>query len=439
MEINKIPVTIITGYLGAGKTTLVNKIINENKTHKIAIIENEIGEIPLDGDFIATKENKIYMINDCCLCCSYRDDLVEALENIYQYKDKYDYVIIETTGIADPSPIAMTFIMNSDIKDKFSLNGIITLVDSKTLLKHIMTTPEIKKQISFADLILLTKTDLANDLELRSVIETIRKFNPLTEIKQTIKANINIQEILFLNDKKSEYFSKLLLLEQFFPFSKAYVYELEANTYQLKCETESEIVEQLYILKLDDINNLSKIEKFVSQEFKNPLEDFCYENDILKFNKLNNLYIQNNATFNISIPEYGLYVIFQKYSANNKITFLNGKNFVSEKLSKNYKLSGEHEEDIVTLNIIEEKKLNLEKFNYFLSILLPRYGADLYRYKGILYPDDQHKIYFNGVHEIFEYEIKPLEKDEQKINRLVFIGKNINQDKTLRGLDKCFE
>ena len=89
MEINKIPVTIITGYLGAGKTTLVNKIINENKTHKIAIIENEIGEIPLDGDFIETKENKIYMINDCCLCCSYRDDLVEALENIYQYKDKW--------------------------------------------------------------------------------------------------------------------------------------------------------------------------------------------------------------------------------------------------------------------------------------------------------------------------------------------------------------
>ncbi len=157
----------------------------------------------------------------------------------------------------------------------------------------------------------------------------------------------------------------------------------------------------------------------------------------ISINSLNNLYINGETSFNFEIHKNALYIIFSKYLPISQI--INEKNdIILPSQQKKYRLSGQHEQDIVTINYINEKQLDLDKFNFFLSVLLPRYGADLYRYKGILYLNNKKKIFFNGVHEIFDYEIKPVDDNEQRINRIVFIGKNITEDKTLRGIENCF-
>lgn len=429
------PVTIVTGYLGSGKTTIINEILKTNKTYKIAIIENELGEIPVDGEFIQTDESKIFIINDCCLCCSYRGDLIEALKNINNYNDKFDYVIIETTGVADPSPIATTFFMNSEIKNDFSLNGIVSLVDTKNVLRHLFVTPEIKKQIAFADLIILTKTDISSDTEIANTIDEIKKINPLTDIIDKNKDNY-LEHILSLQSNREKYFDKLLTLEKFYFFGNSFVYDLSNGNYILNFNVDNETIEQIFITKYIP-ENIVNIENHVNSEFKQPIENYLFDNNIIELNKIQNLYLNGNNSFSFEIKENDKYIIFTKYSQS--LPLVDDKNNKRiPLLHKKYKLSGEHEEEIVTINYTNDAKLNLDKFNFFLSVLLPRYGANLYRYKGILYPDDKNKIFINGVHEIFDYEIKPLLPNEKAVNRLVFIGKNITKDITLRGIDSCF-
>ncbi len=266
------PVTIITGYLGSGKTTLINEIIKTNKEYKIALIENELGEIPVDGEFIQTVEDKVYMINDCCLCCSYRSDLIETLNNISKYNEKFDYIIIETTGVADPSPIASTFFMNSDIKNKFFLNGIVSLVDTKNFLRHFYITPEIKKQISFADLVLLTKTDISSEIEINNSIEEIQKLNPLVEIVDKNKDNY-LEKILNLQYSQKKYFDKLLTLEKFFFYGNSSVFELSPSKYTIKYNSAEELIEQLFITYYIPEKE-HEIENNINQLFKVHLNKF---------------------------------------------------------------------------------------------------------------------------------------------------------------------
>jgi G3E family GTPase len=192
----KIPVTIVTGFLGSGKTTLVNHILKEQHGRKIAVIVNEFGEIGIDGQLtIADDDEQIVEFNNGCLCCTVRGDLVRTLEDLTQRAD-LDAVLIETTGLADPAPVASTFIVADEIKSKFSLDAFITVVDARNLQQNLKDSHEAQEQVAFADIILINKIDLVSDKEIARVKQQIWELNPIAKIYETTNSSIDLSLIL---------------------------------------------------------------------------------------------------------------------------------------------------------------------------------------------------------------------------------------------------
>ena len=149
----KVPVTILTGFLGSGKTTLLNRILSESHGLRIAVIENEFGEIGIDQDMVINADEEVFEMNNGCICCTVRGDLIRILNNLARRRDKFDRIVLETTGLADPGPVAQTFFVDDDIRDEFALEGIVTLVDAKHVEQHFDDSDEVVAQIAFADMI----------------------------------------------------------------------------------------------------------------------------------------------------------------------------------------------------------------------------------------------------------------------------------------------
>ena len=192
-----IPVTVLTGFLGAGKTTLLNPLLSQNHGYKCAIIINEFGAISIDNQLIIGVDEEILELNNGCLCCRVRGDLIKSLEGLIQKQKRFDYVLIETTGLADPSPLVQTF-KASDLADKMRLDGIITVVDARHLEKELADGPEPTAQLAFADVVLLNKTDLVSPDELERVEARIRKINSLATLHHTLNSQIEPAKIFNL-------------------------------------------------------------------------------------------------------------------------------------------------------------------------------------------------------------------------------------------------
>jgi G3E family GTPase len=191
-----IPVTVITGFLGAGKTTLLNRILTENHGQRIAVIENEFGEIGIDHQLVIQSDEEIFELNNGCICCRVRGDLIRILTKLRQRSNKFDKVLIETTGMADPGPVAQTFFTDEEVKESFTLDGIVTVVDAKHVSLHFDDTREVREQIGFADVILLNKTDLVTPEELQKTEARIHKMNPMAKLHRTENAGIALDKVL---------------------------------------------------------------------------------------------------------------------------------------------------------------------------------------------------------------------------------------------------
>ena len=193
---SRIPVTILTGFLGSGKTTLLNRILTEQHGLKIAVIENEFGEIGIDHELVINADEELFEMNNGCICCTVRGDLIRILGNLLKRKDKFDHILIETTGLADPGPVVQTFFVDEQLKEKLFVNGVVTLVDAKHILQHIDENGEAEEQIGFADVILLNKCDLASEAELDGLEKRIRDVNALAKIHRTTRAEIEISKVM---------------------------------------------------------------------------------------------------------------------------------------------------------------------------------------------------------------------------------------------------
>src|SRR3954462_5468443 len=177
---HKIPVTVLTGFLGSGKTTLLNRILTENHGQRIAVIENEFGEVGVDQELVIRAEEEIFEMNNGCICCTVRGDLIRILGNLMKRRDRFDYILVETTGMADPGPVAQTFFMDDEIQRAARLDGIVTVVDSKHVTEH-WDSHEVQEQIAFADVILLNKLDLVPAAAADELEGRIRAMNPTTK------------------------------------------------------------------------------------------------------------------------------------------------------------------------------------------------------------------------------------------------------------------
>jgi G3E family GTPase len=195
----KIPVTVLTGYLGAGKTTLLNRILSEPHGKKFAVIVNEFGEIGIDNELVIGADEEIFEMNNGCICCTVRGDLIRIVEGLMKRKGRFDAIIVETTGLADPAPVAQTFFVDADVQEAARLDAVVTVADAKWLSERLKDAPEAKNQIAFADVILLNKTDLVSAAELAEVEARIRAINPYAKLHKTTKCSVPLDAVLGRN------------------------------------------------------------------------------------------------------------------------------------------------------------------------------------------------------------------------------------------------
>ena len=198
----KIPVTVLTGYLGAGKTTLLNRILTEDHGKRYAVIVNEFGEIGIDNDLVVGADEDVFEMNNGCVCCTVRGDLIRVVAGLMKRqrpgKPAFDAIIVETTGLADPGPVAQTFFVDEDVKAKTQLDSVTALVDAKHVMARLDDSKEAREQVAFADRIILNKTDLVNEADLVEVERRLRKLNPLAPILRAERANVPLDQVLGL-------------------------------------------------------------------------------------------------------------------------------------------------------------------------------------------------------------------------------------------------
>ena len=338
----KVPVTVLTGYLGAGKTTLLNRILSEPHGKKYAVIVNEFGEIGIDNDLVVGADEEVFEMNNGCICCTVRGDLVRILDGLMRRKGKFDAVIVETTGLADPAPVAQTFFVDENVGRKTRLDAVVTVADAKWLSERLKDAPEAKNQIAFADVILINKTDLVSADELRDVEGRIRAINPYAKLHRTERAQIPLAEVL------------------------------DRNAFDL-----------------DRILN-------IEPEFLEAEEDHDHHHD----------------------HDHGHHHHHEH----------------SHKGIKHY-----HDEDMQSVSLRTEKPLDPDKFFPWVQNLVQTEGPSILRSKGILsFKDDDDRFVFQGVHMILDGDHqRPWTKGEKRDSRIVFIGRNLPEDKIRQGFESC--
>jgi G3E family GTPase len=330
----KIPVTVLTGYLGAGKTTLLNRILSEDHGRKFAVIVNEFGEIGIDNDLVVGADEEVFEMNNGCICCTVRGDLIRIVEGLLKRKGKFDAILVETTGLADPAPVAQTFFVDADVRDAARLDAVVTVADAKWLTERLKDAPEAKNQIAFADVIILNKTDLVGADEVGEIEARIRAINPYAKLHKTVNCGVPLDAVLGRN--------------------------------------------------AFDLDRILEIEP----EFLDGEDDHEHEHEYER-------------------AHHGL---------------------------KHY-----HDEDMQSVSLSIEGDIDPEKFMPWLQNYVQKEGASILRAKGILaFKDEPKRFVFQGVHMLLDGDLqREWKREEKRLSRIVFIGRNLKKDEITQGFLGC--
>lgn len=446
MESNtKIPVTILTGFLGSGKTTLLNRILKENHGKKIAVIENEFGEVGVDNELVIGADEEIFEMNNGCICCTVRGDLIRILGQLMRRKDRFDHIIVETTGLANPAPVAQTFWVDEELKEQMSLDAIVTVVDAKHVWQHIDTSSECQEQIAFADVILLNKTDLVSPQELDTLEKKIKSMNIQAKVYRSKDAEIEMDMILnvqaFDLDAKVEVNPGILNEE--LPFEWAGIYELNEFEYILSLNEGPDPEMDVLVLKADSDapEEIERIKRMAVKRFSEE-PSIIKSGKFLKTNNALNRLVIEKATneFRFKINKEGFYCFFTQHHPDEFTMELFQKDkALSAMVSEEFEHTHEHDNAVTSLGIDEAGEIDLEKMNTWISWILQERGTDIYRMKGILnIKGNNERFVFQGVHMLFDAKAdRKWRDDERRRNQLVFIGKNLDRTEIVNGFMSC--
>ena len=473
----KIPVTVLTGFLGSGKTTLLNRILSEDHGLRIAVIENEFGEIGIDQDLVINADEEVFEMNNGCICCNVRGDLIRILGELADRLNQFDLVILETTGMADPGPVAQTFLVQEDIQDHYQLDGIITLIDAKHVGQHLDDeTDEVLAQVAFADRMIINKIDLVSEDDKQALKKRLQSMNSMAEIYEATMADAPIGELLDIGgfnvqravDIKPDF------LEPEYPFETGRVWQLPAGDYLLKfaeadCDNHSHdhshdghegshehhdhsdhgdhdhgpgmSILMTQIEQGADAD-LSALAEKVFVEFSSDPEVLKHGQALASADKHYQLTLEgrDKYEFGFSLDSEQAVAFFAGYGPCELGLKLLNKDGVEIPPAIAHTFHAEHTHDskVSSVSIEQSGAFDVTKLNTWLEEFLLENGPDVYRMKGVVAIADQdYRFVFQGVHMIFGSQKGAEWGDQTPYNRLVFIGKNLDESYIRESLEKC--
>jgi len=446
MSKTPIPVTVLTGFLGSGKTTLLNRILTAQHGKKIAVIENEFGEVGIDHQLVIQADEEIFSMNNGCICCTVRGDLIRILNRLSKREERLDAVLIETTGLADPGPVAQTFFTDAEVREAYRLDAIVTLVDARHIDERLDDSDEACKQIAFADVILLNKTDLVSTVELDVLEKRLRRMNSAAKYHRAQHADVSLECVLGLGGFNLSRASEMdpQFLEPEYPFEWGGMYQLSAGTSYLTLAAGPDPEMDFVILPVRGIDKTERVDvsEAAALQFSNDAI-LVYPGDSIEAGgELRRLVLPGETNlFSIRIKEGGLYALFtQHHPAEFKTRFTNASAIAHELCwSQAFKPDHEHDEAVTSVGISMPGDLDGRKFNDWLAELLRTKGKDIFRSKGVLAVRGSDKrLVFQGVHMLFDGRFdRPWGSAESRQNSFVFIGRNLDRAELREGFESC--
>jgi G3E family GTPase len=442
----KIPVTVLTGFLGSGKTTLLNRILAENHGQRIAVIENEFGEIGVDQDLVINADEEIFEANNGCICCTVRGDLIRILGQLVRRRDRFDRVILETTGLANPGPVAQTFFVDDSVGAQFVLDGIVTLIDAKHVDLHLGESEEAREQVAFADVIVLNKLDLVDTEQAVAVERRIRAMNAMARIVRSQRAELPIEEVLGVGGfdlaRALEY--KPTFLDPEYPFEWAGAFELEAGDYALLLKEGPDPSMKIAFCQAApaDEGDPARVAERAFPWFSS---DAAGERPGSRLEaceriRLLDLPGKDEKRFVLSVAERGSYWLLTEHTPDEfRLEVRDAAGRVClPRASRLFDAGHAHEDAVGSFSIETDAPLDLRRFRHWLSRELQANGANIYRMKGFLnLKGIDERIVVQGVHMLVDNASLGSWGKHPKRTQLVFIGKNLDQSRMRREFETC--